>query len=59
MNADVFNLAIPPQLYSYPVATLRSRYAELSQMRTQRIDHLGTLPHQQIARSMLLPLDIR
>ena len=36
-----------------PFASLRSRYAELGQMRPQGIDQLGSLPHQQIACPML------
>jgi hypothetical protein len=42
------------QINSEPApAPLRSRNAELGQMRPQCIDQLGTLAHQQIARSML------
>jgi hypothetical protein len=36
-----------------PLASLRGHYPELSQMRPQRIDHLGLLPQQKIARAML------
>src|SRR6516225_4149816 len=36
-----------------PFASLRSHNPEFSQMRPQRIDHLGLLPHQKIACSML------
>jgi hypothetical protein len=36
-----------------PLASLRSHNTELGQMRPQRIDHLGLLPHQKIACSML------
>src|SRR6516165_1641535 len=36
-----------------PLASLRSQNPEFSQMRPQRIDHLGLLPHQKIACSML------
>jgi hypothetical protein len=32
---------------------LRCYNAEFSQMRPQRIDHLGLLPQQKIARAML------
>ena len=42
------------QINSKPApAPLSSRNAELGQMRPQCIDQLGTLAHQQIARSML------
>jgi hypothetical protein len=36
-----------------PFTSLRSHNAELGHMRPQSIDHLGPLPHQKIARSML------
>ena len=36
-----------------PLASLRCHHPELSQMRSQRIDHLGLLPQQEIARAML------
>jgi hypothetical protein len=36
-----------------PLAPLRCHNPELSQMRPQRIDHLGALPQQKIARAML------
>ena len=36
-----------------PFASLRRHNTELSHMRPQRIDHLGLLPQQKIARAML------
>jgi hypothetical protein len=36
-----------------PLASLRCHNPELSQMRPQRIDRLGLLPQQKIARAML------
>jgi hypothetical protein len=39
--------------FFHPFITLCSHDAELGQMRTQCIDHLGTLTHEQIARAML------
>src|SRR6516162_8617195 len=36
-----------------PLASLCSHNTELSQMRPQRIDHLGPLPQQKIARPVL------